>query len=54
MRALLDENMPRGLIARLAPEIEAATVQWMEWKGLQNGKLLTAASESFDAFITTD
>ena len=54
MRALLDENMPKALVALLAPEIEAYTVQQQGWSGWQNGALLTVASASFDVFITTD
>ncbi|MEM1095562.1 MAG: DUF5615 family PIN-like protein [Bacteroidota bacterium] len=54
MRALLDENMPKALVRLLAPEIEAVTVPQRGWNGLKNGKLLTAASSEFDAFITTD
>ena len=33
MRALLDENMPRGLVLSLLPEIEAWTVQQEGWSG---------------------
>lgn len=54
MRALLDENMPKALVGLLAPEIEARTVQQEGWSGRKNGKLLTVASASFDALITTD
>lgn len=54
MKALLGENMPKALVRLLAPEIEARTVQQEGWSGRKNGKLLTAAAESFDALITTD
>ncbi len=54
MRALLDENMPRALVQLLAPEIEARTVREEGWTGRKNGLLLTVASKTFDAFITTD
>lgn len=54
MRALLDENMPKALIRLLAPEVEARTVQQEGWSGRKNGDLLSAASASFDIFITTD
>jgi hypothetical protein len=54
VRALLDENMPKALARLLAPEIEARTVRQEGWSGRSNGDLLTAASASFDVFITTD
>ncbi len=54
MRALLDENMPRALVALLAPEIEARTVPQEGWRGRKNGLLLSAAAETFDMLITTD
>lgn len=54
MRALLDENMPKALAPLFAPEIEVRTVQQEGWRGRKNGDLLEAASEFFDALITTD
>ncbi len=54
MKVLLDENMPKALVRLFAPEVEVRTVQQEGWSGRKNGKLLTVASESFDALITTD
>lgn len=54
MRVLLDENVPRKLKYRLAPEHEATTVPERGWAGLLNGALLRAAEAEFDAFLTLD
>jgi hypothetical protein len=54
MRVLLDENVPRKLKHRLAPEHEVVTVPERGWSGLLNGALLKAADAEFDAFITLD
>ena len=54
MKGLLDENMPKALLRLLAPEIEARTVVQEGWSGRKNGDLLSAASASFDVFLTTD
>ena len=52
MRVLLDENVPRKLKHRLAPEHEAVTVAEHGWAGRVNGALLRAADAEFDAFVT--
>jgi hypothetical protein len=54
MRVLLDENVPRKLRFRLAPEHTATTVPERGWAGLLNGALLRAAAAEFDAFLTMD
>lgn len=54
MRVLLDENVPRKLKHRLAPEHDAVTVAEHGWTGLVNGALLLAADAEFDAFVTLD
>ena len=54
MRVLLDENVPRKLKHRLAPEHEMVTVPEHGWTGLLNGALLRAADGEFDAFVTLD
>lgn len=54
MRVLLDENVPRKLKHRLAPEHDAVTVPEKGWSGLLNGALIQAADGEFDAFITLD
>lgn len=54
MKLLLDENLPH----RLRPLIvghDVFTVDFMGWKGIENGKLLRlAADNGFDAVITKD
>ena len=54
MRVLLDENVPRKLKHRLAPDHEAVTVPEHGWAGLVNGVLLRAADAEFEAFVTLD
>jgi hypothetical protein len=54
MRVLLDENVPRKLKHRLAPEHEVVTVPEHGWTGLLNGALLRAADGEFDASVTLD
>ena len=53
MRVLLDEQMPRGLLAELAGH-EIRTVGQMGWKGLDNGQLLARAADRFDVLISMD
>ncbi len=54
MRVLLDENIPHGLRGLLA-EHEVFTVAYLNWAGMKNGQLLTAAEEAgFDVLITSD
>jgi hypothetical protein len=54
MRVLLDENVPRKLKYRFAPEHDVVTVTEHSWSGLLNGALLQAADAAFDALITLD
>ena len=54
MRVLLDENVPRKLNYRLAPEHDAVTVPEHGWAGRINGALLRAADAEFEAFVTLD
>ena len=53
MRVLLDEQMPRDLVAELIGH-EARTVGQLGWKGIGNGELLAQASENFDVLLTMD
>ena len=53
MRILLDESLPRDLIA-LLPGHEVATVRTAGWSGVKNGKLLALAATRFDVFVTAD
>ncbi len=54
MRALLDENLPRGLKRLLAPEVRVTTVRERGWGSKENSELLELAQHEFDALITTD
>ncbi len=53
MRILLDESLPRDLIA-LLPGHEVATVRTAGWSGVKNGKLPALAATRFDVFVTAD
>ena len=53
MRILLDESLPRDLIAQL-PGHEVATVRSAGWSGVKNGKPLALAASRFDVFVTAD
>ena len=53
MRILLDESLPRDLIAQL-PGHEVATVRSAGWSGVKNGKLPALAASRFDVFVTAD
>jgi predicted nuclease of predicted toxin-antitoxin system len=54
LKILLDENLPHQLRHEL-PGHEVFTVAYMNWAGLENGKLLQkAASEGFGVVITND
>lgn len=54
MRLLLDEDLDIQLRREFGEEHEVETVQYRGWKGLENGELLTAASEEFDVLLTMD
>ncbi len=53
MSVLLDECLPRKLSVHLVGH-EVLTVPQAGWAGLKNGKLLAAAQDSFDVFVTID
>ena len=54
MKILLDENLPQRLRSML-PGHNVVTVNFMGWKGVENGALLKlAASVGFDLLITQD
>ena len=53
MTILLDECLPKRL-ARLLAGHEVKTTRQMNWHGLSNGKLLSAADPHFDVFLTVD
>lgn len=54
MKLLLDENLPHRLRPLLSAH-DVYTVDFMGWKGIENGKLLSlAAANGFDALITKD
>ncbi len=53
MKLLLDECVPRRLRHRFKG-FKVSTIEDVGFKGLKNGKLLTAASADFDVLITVD
>lgn len=53
MRILLDACVPRGLRDDLS-EHEVRTAQDMGWGDLDNGELLDAMADNFDALVTVD
>ncbi len=53
MRLLLDECVP-ARFRKALPSHQVSTVVIEGWSGIKNGKLLTLAAASFDAFITVD
>jgi hypothetical protein len=53
VRVLLDENLPRDLVAEL-PGHHVTTVQAVGWSGTSNGELLRRARGRFDVLMTTD
>ena len=55
MRILLDENAPVDLLPFLhSAGHTAESVNFIGWKGVKNGDLLTRARADFDLFITRD
>jgi hypothetical protein len=50
----LDEMMPRKLKRLFPSDVEVVTVQERGWDSLENGDLLRAARDEFDALLTTD
>jgi hypothetical protein len=54
MKVLLDENLPHQLRNEILGH-EVFTVAYMGWSGVENGELLSAASQdAFDALVTND
>jgi len=53
MRILIDENMPRKLVAHLEGH-ECHTVVQCGWSGKKNGELLAVADLLFDVLLTLD
>ncbi len=54
MRLLLDENIDRKLARFFGDEHDILTVKQRGWVGLENGDLIEAAQEEFDALATMD
>ena len=55
MKLLLDESIPRKLVAHFPDHLEVTTVQVMGWAGKKNGELLRLAAErGFAALVTAD
>ena len=55
VKILLDENLPRKLVAALRAEgHEVESVHTLKLQGLENGKLYEFARDSFDICFTRD
>ncbi|MBX2992382.1 MAG: DUF5615 family PIN-like protein [Bacteroidetes bacterium] len=55
MKLLLDENVPNDLRKDFPAKHEVYTVDYMNWKGIKNGALLTVMKqEGFEALVTVD
>ena len=55
MKILLDENMPRKLLAALRAEgHDVESVQTLRFQGLDNGRLFQFACTTFDLCFTRD
>ena len=53
MKLLLDE-LANVRLRHLFPDHDARTVDYMRWKGTDNGELLAPARQEFDVFVTRD
>ncbi len=53
MRVLIDEDLDTDL-RHAFMSATAETVQYRDWKGLENGDLLRAAQDRFDVLVTMD
>jgi predicted nuclease of predicted toxin-antitoxin system len=54
MKLLVDEGLPQQL-RHYFPGHDAATVGYMGWRGIKNGKLLDLAeAQGFDVLLTAD
>lgn len=54
MRLLLDEHLDRRLKRFFGEEHEVVTVRERGWGGKENGDLIEAAQQEFDALVTMD
>jgi hypothetical protein len=54
MRVLLDEDLDVRLRHHFGEGVEVVTVEYRGWKGLTNGRLLSAAEAEFDVLVTAD
>ena len=55
MKILLDENLPRKLVATLRSEGHAVeSVHTLKMQGLDNGRLYDFATQNFDLCLTRD
>ncbi|MEX2582165.1 MAG: hypothetical protein WD766_02765 [Gemmatimonadota bacterium] len=54
MRILIDEDLDVRPRHHFGKDHHVETVQYRGWKGLKNGRLLTAASPDFDVLLTAD
>lgn len=54
MRVLLDEQLDHRLKTLFDADFEVATVVELGWGGLEDGEMLRAAEQEFDALVTMD
>jgi len=55
VKILIDENLPRKLVAALRSEgYDVESVHTLHMQGLENGKLYAFAKEAFDLCLTRD
>lgn len=54
MRVLIDEDLDVRLRHAFREGVEAETVPYRSWKGLDNGELLRTAQTEYDVFVTMD
>ena len=54
MRVLLDEQIDVVLRHQFSDDFQAETVEYRDWKSLDNGALLEAAAAEYEAFVTND
>jgi predicted nuclease of predicted toxin-antitoxin system len=55
MRILVDENVPVDVLTVLSGHGHLAqSINFLGWKGMQNGEILTYASNEFELLLTRD
>ena len=55
MKLIVDEDLPRGLVAQLQKSgHQAVHVEDLGWKGVRNSELLSRVSGNYDVLMTGD